>query len=397
MIKKAFKVYINSFGGLSKPVWLLGLVTLINRMGTMVIPFLTVYLTQELHFPLKDAGIVMMFFGAGSLVGTYIGGYLTDKTGFYHVQFWSLLLAGLMFYVLMHMHTFTEWCVAIFFHGVIADAFRPAMMASVATYSKPQNRTRSVTLIRLAINLGWALGPAIGGFLAKTAGYDWLFWVDGLTCVAAAFLFRIALPKKQQIQETPEAEAVPVNSVYRDRLFLAFIFLNTIGAIAFFQLLSTQPVFFKEILLLDEAQIGGLMAINGLLIAIFEMPIVYILEKRFRLLRIITLGCILIGISYLMYNLTGWVGIAVLSMLVVTIGEIMTMPFANAFALSRASDTNRGRYMALYGISYSVAFMGAPFIGSVIADDWGFYTLWIVVGLISFVAAFGFNYLRKYV
>ncbi len=158
--KSILTLYYNAFKGLSRDIWILSAVTFINRAGAMVLPFLTVYLNGALSFSLKETGWIVSCFGLGSILGTYAGGWLTDRFGYYKVQLWSLLLAGGMFFVLMYMNEFYEFCIVIFLTSTIADAFRPASMVAIGVYSKPENRTRSVSLIRFAINLGFCSGTS---------------------------------------------------------------------------------------------------------------------------------------------------------------------------------------------------------------------------------------------
>ena len=180
------------------------MVTLINRAGTMVVPFMALYLTSDLGFSLKKAGWVMSVFGLGSATGAWLGGKLTDRIGFYPVVFWSLLLSGFMFAGLQFIHSFAGFCIGIFLLMVVADTLRPAIYVALNAYSKPVNRTRSVTLIRLAINLGFSLGPAAGGIIIALWSYGGLFWVDGLTCVSAGFIFIYLLDKKQTQRDSDQ-------------------------------------------------------------------------------------------------------------------------------------------------------------------------------------------------
>lgn len=141
----------------------------------MVIPFLSLYLTENLKFTASNVGWIMSAFGLGSVVGTWVGGKLTDKIGFYKVMVRSLLLTGILFIALQFLNTFTSICIGIFLVMAVADTFRPAMFVAMSAYSKPENKTRSVTLIRLAINLGFSAGPAVGGLIITTIGYGGLF------------------------------------------------------------------------------------------------------------------------------------------------------------------------------------------------------------------------------
>jgi predicted MFS family arabinose efflux permease len=400
MLTRSVQLYRNAFSGLSREVWLLALVMLINRSGTMVVPFLTIYLTQQLHFSFGEAGLVMSCFGAGSVLGAYLGGRLTDRKGYYPVMFWSLFLGGAMFLLLMWMKTLLSVCITIFFLSVIADAFRPANMASVGAYSKPENLTRSISLIRLAVNLGFTVGPAVGGILATTLGYDWLFVVDGLTCIGAAFFFRSHLKPKprlitEQSAETPVEDTGPVRSPYRDKPFLIFSGLMLLTVIAFFQLFTTIPVFLKQEYGMSESLVGALLALNGLLIALTEMPFIYSTEGKVPRMSMIRLGAILIGLSFLTLNLGHWSGFLLIAILAITLGEMANFPFSNSFAVDRSTAANRGQYMAMYSMTFATAHIIAPGLGMLIAQHWSFFTLWFIMAGLCGLSVLGYWYLEE--
>lgn len=397
MFSKALGLYRESFSGLSREIWLLSGVMLINRAGTMVIPFLSVYLTQQLGFSLAQTGWVMSSFGAGSVAGSLIGGKLSDRVGFYQVQFWALLLSGFSFIALSLFTSFYAMCLAVFVSTTIADAFRPANFTAIAAYSRAENRTRAIALLRMAINLGWAVGPALGGFLAIHYGYHFLFWADGLTCIAAAIIFRFALPPRfAEEEEEGGAEegatkALP-RSVYHDKPYLLFLFLTLLNGLAFMQMFSAFPVFLKQEVFLNEGQIGALLALNGLTIGLLEMPLIFILEKRVPALKIISFGTLLIGAAFLLFNAFGpWPGIALASMLLLTFGEMFSLPFLSTRAIGFAGRHNRGAYMSLFSTTYSLSHILAPNIGLQMAGIWGFPALWYVIAGITVLAALGFQ------
>ena len=397
LIKEVFTPYLASYQGLSRKVWLLALLMLINRSGAMVIPFLSVYLTQKLAFTLQQTGWVMGFFGLGSLAGVYIGGILTDRFGYYRVQLGSLMLSGMMFFILQTIQSFLLFNVLIFFTSVLTDAFRPANLTAVAEYSKPEDQTRSISLIRLAINAGWAVGPALGGVIALRLGYQWLFWLDGITWMLAGILlwvlFKPGTPRKATITE--EETQIVSTGIWKDHRFLVFLGLNTLTMIVFFQLLTSIPVYFKANLGLDEDRIGLIMAINGLVIALIEMPIVHILEKRVSSLRVITIGTLFIALSVLVFNFGSWTGLAVMCILLLTFGEIFHMPFANAYTMGRANRANMGKYMSYYGMSFSLAFILAPVLGMQVAEHFGYLVLWNALAIVGFIATLSYYWLYR--
>src|ERR1700733_10960620 len=193
MFARALSLYQNAYSGLSRNTWLLSIVLLVNRSGTMVIPFLTIYLTRpSMDYSIGQAGLVMGIFGLGAICGGFMGGRLTDKFGFYPLQLFTLRGGGILFIVLGQVNQFPLICLSTFLLSLVNEAFRPANSTAIAHYSKTENRTRSYSLNRLAINLGWAIGGATGGILASI-NYHLLFWVDGLTNIAAAILLRYFL------------------------------------------------------------------------------------------------------------------------------------------------------------------------------------------------------------
>lgn len=198
MLAATRRLYRDAYTGLSRDTWYLTLVMLINRSGTMVVPFMTIYCTQKLHFTLTQAGFIMGLFGFGSIIGALIGGKITDRFGFYIQQIVALFSGGVMFIVTRYLTSYPLLCVGVFVLSICNESFRPANAAAVAFYSTAENCTRSYSLNRLAVNLGWAVGGALGGFLASVS-YGLLFWADGCTNVLAALLLLRLLPYRKTV------------------------------------------------------------------------------------------------------------------------------------------------------------------------------------------------------
>ncbi|MFN2458694.1 MAG: MFS transporter [Chitinophagaceae bacterium] len=394
MLQTSVQLYRNAYGGIPKPVWWLAVVMFVNRSGTMVIPFLTVYLTLRGH-TLTEAGLVMAAFGAGAILGGFIGGKLTDRFGFFYIQVFSLLLNGVLFFVLSAMQSFVQIAACIFVLSSVGEAFRPANAAAIAAYSDEGNRTRCYSLNRLAINLGWAIGPAVGGILASI-NYSLLFWVDGVTCVIAAILlFIVLVPDKRKVLSVEQLKETGKNSAYRDKIFLKGMLFVFFTGFSFFQLFSIMPVYYKEQIHLSEVIIGWVLSLNGLLIALVEMVLVYKLENRRNSLTYIVWGAILMGLSFLILNVHHSLLIVLLSMIVITFAEMLLFPFLNNFWISRSTEFNRGQYAAVYTMAFAFAHVLAPTIASQVAVHYGFAILWIVDFILCIIAATGFFILLK--
>lgn len=389
------RLYRLAYSGIPKPVWWLAGVMFINRSGTMVIPFLTVYLTG-IGYTLNQAGLMMGIFGCGAFVGGYIGGRLTDRFGAFYVQVFSLLCNGILFIVLGYLKQLWAIGGCIFLLSSLGEAFRPANAAAIAAYSDAGNRTRCYSLNRLAINLGWAIGPAVGGLLASI-DYTLLFWADGLTCMAAAALLYRALsayakPIVIQKEETP---AQTFSKAHTDRFYLKSLFLVLLTAVCFFQLFSIVPVYYKNAVQLSEAVIGWTLALNGLIIAAVEMVLVYRIQYRRSDFHYIVFGTLLIGLSFVLLTIAPVFAVVFGAMLVVTFGEMFLFPFTNNLWINRSTEANRGQYAALYTMAFAMAQVLAPTGAAQVVQRWGFNTLFALDFFICAGAAGGFYLLYK--
>jgi predicted MFS family arabinose efflux permease len=396
MLTNTITLYKNAYTGLTRRMWLLSVVMFINRSGTMVLPFMTLYCHSR-GYTETQGGFAVAVYGVGSLFGAFIGGRLSDKVGFYYTQFFALFGGGIMFMVLGQMNSYPAICTCIFFTSMINEAFRPANSSAIAHYSEPQNRTQSFSLNRLAINLGWGIGSAIAGMLASVS-YKLLFWVDGCTNIAAAIVLLMLLPKVTLAQQHASTHIKTEKSLspFADKTFLIFVGFMLLFALCFFQLFTTVPLYFKQGLHLNEFEIGLVMGINGLVIAFVEMVIVFKLEGAFPYLKLMKYGTLVLSVAYFMLNLplaNGFM-LATIVILLVTAAEIIAMPFMNSYYIARTTTENRGQYAALYTMAWSSAQVIGSLSGTQIIHELGYYYLWWVMGTICIVAAMGFSYLH---
>jgi predicted MFS family arabinose efflux permease len=388
MLQTALHRYINNFKGFTREIWILTIVTFINRAGTMVLPFLSKYLNEDLHFSYSQVGSIMVCFGAGSLLGSWLGGKLTDKMGFYRIMIFSLLVSGLGMYALVFIKSFVGLCISMFVLMSIADMFRPAMFVSIGAYAKPENRTRALTLVRLAINLGFAAGPAMGGLIIMGIGYEGLFWIDGTSCIVAILVFWLLVKekKKSKFQDKEHPGEVLTTSVFKDKPFWLFLGMCLITGILFFQLFNTIPLYHKKQFGLTEFQTGLLLTMNGIMIFFLEMPIVsYVERKKINKIKVVTLGCLLMALSFFLLMVNGFTSVLIMMMIIMTFAEMFAFPFSNSVALSRAPKGHEGRYMAIYTMSFSLAHIFSPMIGMEMIDKYNFFSNWILMGCIGII------------
>lgn len=397
LLSYIINIYKDSFSGLSRSVWLLSLIMFINRAGAMVLPFMTLFLTKSLGFSLSQAGWVMGAYGLGSIIGAYIGGQLTDRLGFYHIQLYSLIGSSFFLILLIFLTDYYLILGTVFIFSLVTDTLRPANSVAIAAYSAPENRTRSFSLMRFAINLGFSVGPALGGLVAEFLGYRWIFLIDAITCLSAALILFVYLPFNPDHVPEKRAKEVPKGpSAYKDLPYLTFIILTAIWATLFFQLFTSVPVYWENDLCFSEGKIGLLLALNGLIIVLFEMPLIKKLEHITRYMRMISLGSLLLVFSFMtLISGSDALLFAVLFIVLMSFAETFAMPFMTNYAVSRPTEDRRGQYMALYSMAYGVAHIFAPIGSMQLAERFGFSTTYLIFMLASIAITLAFYSLRK--
>ena len=391
---RLLKIYTDSFKGLSAESWMLAVVMLINRSGSMVLPFLGIYMTDHLGFSLKNAGLVLSFFGIGSVLGSWLGGMITDKIGEFKVQSAALLLSVPLFCMIPLFKSEVGLAIIILLQSTVSEAFRPANSVAITRYAKKGNITRSFSLNRMAVNLGFSIGPALGGILSAIS-YNFLFYSNALGALIAGityiWFFRNRKHRNKEISNK-ELEKTSI-SPYRDYKFILFSFFCLLFSVCFFQLLNTLPLFYQEVAGLSHKTIGYILGYSGLIIVILEMLLVQIAARKFKLRFTLFLGTFLCGISFAILGFNNSLVILIISMTILCVGEIWTLPFMSTVTALRSGADNKGAYMGLLGIGFSLAFIITPSLGTFIAQEFGFSTLWIGTGILMTIAAIGFYYI----
>jgi predicted MFS family arabinose efflux permease len=386
-VRGLVSTYRAAFSGLPRAVWIQGLATLVNRSGTMVLPFMSLYLTTKLGFSVIAAGQVLSVYGIGSVVGSWLGGALSDRVGPVRVQVASLAATGAGFLVLSRLSGRVAVSLAVFGLALVAECFRPALFTAIARGSEAAVRTRSFALVRLAINLGMSFGPAVGGMLA-VHHYGWLFVADAATCWAAALVLGLAAPATAGAPRERGAQPGRARSPWSDGPYLAFLAVMVGLGTVFFQISSTMPLYFRQHYHLAEDSIGLLLAVNTVIIVAVEMVLLRALEHRDHLL-LAGLGCLLVCAGFGLLPLGSSWPFAAFTVVIWTAGEMLSLPFTNSVAANRAPAAASGRYMGAYSLAFSFSFVLAPAIGTAVYERFGPTALWFGVaatGVVLLVA-----------
>ncbi|MEO8853448.1 MAG: MFS transporter, partial [Ginsengibacter sp.] len=402
-MKRYVRLYLDSYRGLSRPSWMLSAVMLINRIGAMVLPFLGVYMVAELKFTLSQTGAVLSCFGLGAMAGSTLGGWLTDRVGHFKVQLSSIFLSVPIFFLLPLFRDVWSLSIGVFVLSTITETFRPANSVSISVYAKPENITRSFSLNRMAVNLGFSIGPALGGILAAIS-FKLLFYGNGITALLAGLLFYFYFKKlpvnknRELLHDSKDAKKIKAGiSPWKDKPFLIYSLFCCLYSTCFFQLLSTLPLFYREVHHLSEGNIGLVLASNGLVVFLLEMLVVQVAERNFRSSSVITLGVFLGAISFLILLLPSGMWVLFLAMFIISLSEILAMPFMATVTVKRGPIDRKGAYMGLNALSFSSAFVFSPLIGTFVAEHFGFSVLWIGTAIVGIATAFGFKWIfRKF-
>jgi predicted MFS family arabinose efflux permease len=398
MIQKIATTYKESFAGLSRETWVLSVVMFINRCSSMAVPFMSLYMTQYLHRPPSDAGLIITLFGLGSIAGAAAGGKLTDVIGFRSVQIFSSVIGGMFFILYSTITHFHALCLFTLVISFFSEAFRPANFTAITAYAAPGTTTRSYSLNRLATNLGWAVGSSVGGIVASFS-YPMLFIVDGSVSVLAGIFILAFLPAMKVIPKAVKEKIkdIAVRKPWQDALFIKFLLLTILMAICFFLMFRVVPLFFKEVWHINELWIGLILGLNGIIIALFEMVMISKIENKRSPILYIIVGVFFIAGAYIILMLPGIkpVALAVLSVIMFTIGEMFALPFINTFVMSRANEHNRGQYAAGYTLSWSIPQVIGPSAGFYLAERYGYNWLWFMLVVLLLVCASGFKLLGR--
>ena len=300
-----------------------------------------------------------------------------------------------MFLVVSLISDFYLVLVGMFVLSAMAEMFRPAGQVAMSYYAQPEKYTRSVSLYRLAINLGFALGPALGGLIALY-NYRMIFWVDGATCLLASGLIYYFLKPKETVDENAyyDMEEKPA-SLWKDRPYVAFVPLVTLYGIAFFQFFTTMALYYKNEMQFDEPQIGLLLAMNGLLVAVVEVILIYKIEQKGSLYRWIFWGGLLLATAYALLLFAHNYAWFILIIVVISFSEMFAMPFMNTFMNQRSDPRVKGKYASWYVMAWSAAQIITPILATQIAVHWGYPALWITLAALSIIVSLGILRIKR--
>jgi MFS family permease len=378
-------------GGLPASVWFVFATTLVNRAGSMVVPFMVLYVTRYLGVRPALGGMALTVYGLGGLLGAPIAGRLCDRIGPFAVLRASLVLSGLILLTFPLTTRFGVFLAITFVWSLVAESVRPASLAALTAVVRPEQRKAAVAVNRLAINLGMSVGPAVGGFLA-TVSFPLLFVVDGITAIAAGLVLAGLMTWRtveslgaRGVARADARESKTGGSVLRDPravIFLTGVFLM---AVVFYQHEAAMPLFLVRDLHYRESIYGILFAVNTVLIVLLEVPL-NLAMQRWSHRWTLVLGAVLFALGFGSMAVLHSVPGLLLAAVVWTFGEMIAMPASGAYAADIAPPGRAGEYAGAYASTFSLAILVGPWAGTIALESFGGFALllgMLVVGLVG--------------
>lgn len=363
---------------LPREIHILCVGSFVNRAGSFVMIFLTIYISEQLALGQTFAAKAMGAFGFGSIIASLVGGQLADQLGRKVVMVASLISGAAILLMLAAASSPLSVLLLIVLFGVVSESFRPACAAMLGDLTSEKQRPSAFSLYYIAINLGFACGPPLGGLLADYS-FSLLFIADAVTMCLFSFVIILMIPEsKPIIGEQDIAASIPakiaIKRITNDRTFMLFCFASMLIAGVFTQAFSTLPIYIRDCGYSNK-QFGLLMAINGLMIFVLQLPITSFFE-RFRIMSNMIVSGLLIAIGFGVYSLPVSTSVLVIAVLIWTTGEMVQAPFKHTVVTILAPPELRARYLGMIGMCFSISLMiGAP-LGGEILQRFGPSALW---------------------
>jgi len=384
-IKKGFTSFTQ---GLPPTYWLLWSGTLINRLGGFVIPFLTLYLTNQRGIPVSQAALMVSLFGAGSFLSQLVGGELTDRFGRRPVMLLSFLVTPIFMISLGLATSVSVIALFTFIVGFFTDLYRPAVGAAIADLVPPESRTRAYGYNYWAINLGAAVAPLLAGLLA---GYNYLilFVADAATTLIFGLIVLFGIRETRPVEahhNTAVSFKERINQLKREPILLVFSFLALFVGMVYMQGYVTLPLDMGSHGLGPE-QYGAAIAVNGFLIILVTIPISNMAVKWHRF-RTMAIAAVLLGLGFGFTALADSLSLFLISVVIWTLGEIAATSVAPAIIADLSPVELRGVYQGIFGSAWGLAYFIGPLAGGWIYEHWGSNALWTGCLLLGIALAF---------
>jgi len=393
----------RTIGDFPTQFWILLLGTLISSTGAfLVFPFLTLYLRQNMRVSMTTIGLLFTLTSPINLSSQVIGGSLADRLGRKIMMAISLFASGLIILGFGLVDSLTSLIFLLVLDGIFHPLFSPASNAMVADIIEPGKRSQAYGLLRVVMNLGAAIGPSVGGFVA-TRSYFVLFLCGALAnllyfLIVVAFIRETKPQSSTTLGKTTEQAREGWNVVLRDISFLVFCSITMLTCIVYSQMNTTLPVYLKENSGIGEAQYGQLMTLNAIMVVFLQFPITKITDRYGRMqMHMMALGAFLYALGFGVIGFIDTLSLFALSVVIWTLGEMVIAPVSTVLVADMAPETTRGRYMGVYGLTWGIGYGLGPTFGGAVMDNLDGRYIWYASLILGSMAAAAFLLLGRFV
>jgi predicted MFS family arabinose efflux permease len=387
----------NISGYFHREIWLVTVIGMLNWMGfSMCLPFFSLYLYQERGVPMTAIGFIILLIGIISALSQVYSGMLTDKIGRKPLLVWSMVLSCITYIILALLVKAVApvWILVIIFIAsyVLMTLIRPTFFTMVTDLTEREKLTKAFGLLKAGINVGWALGPAIGGYLLVVASYEWLFGLAMFTALIP--LFMTVFLMHESLEKSDEKDVIGIKNiakVVKNSNFMMYIVITFLLLIGFGQMVSTLSVYSVDFAGFTTAQYGTLLTLNGIIVVLLQYPMASITSTRPKY-RVLICGSLLVFAGLITFAWVGSYALAILAMTLLSFGEITFSPVALSVVSDIAPKRQRGLYMGTFSLSETLGHATGPFIGGILIDVFPNDPIFIWGGLGAFAlaAALGF-------
>jgi predicted MFS family arabinose efflux permease len=397
LLEKANSPLRNIFHRFEPELWVVTVTQFFIAIGfSICIPFLSLYLYQDRGLSMIQVGMILLVAGLCSAISQALGGVLSDRFGRRPILLIATLVSVFSFSGLAVLIGISApvWAIAIIYIAgrSILTTTRPVLSAMVADFTSKERLTEAYGILRIGANMGWAAGPAIGGYLATFLPYGWLFGIAPLTCGIVSLIIFFFI-RESSHGTSKGAGFRSMLTIANDRPFLAFAVISILLFIVMGQMISTLSIFAVDMVGFSKAQFGLLLTLNGLIVIFFQYPMTIAL-KRLAKFRALILGSLLYAVGYLSL---GWITQfrwALVAMAVITGGEIIHAPVSLSVIGELSPEDQRGRYMGFFGLSQTIGMAVGPLLGGILLDAFpsDLKLVWAPIALIALIAAVGYRW-----
>jgi MFS family permease len=385
----------NVFHRFEPGIWIVTVIQFFTVIGfSICMPFLSLYLYQDRGLSMTLVGLILLAAGLCSAVSQALGGALSDRFGRRPILLTAASVSIFLYSGLAVLIGISApvWAITVAYIAgrSVLTITRPVISAMVADFTSKERLTEAYGILRIGANIGWAAGPAIGGYLATFLPYGWLFGVPVLTCgiVSLIVFFFVHESSRGTNRRVGLRSILPPAG---DRAFLAFVAVSLLLFIVMGQMASTLSIFAVDKVGFSTAQYGLILTLNGLIVIFFQYPMTLAL-RRIAKFRALILGSLLYLFGYLSF---GWItqfGWALGAMAIVTAGEIIHSPVSLSVIGEFCPQDQRGRYMGLFGLSETIGMSMGPLVGGLLLDAFpsDMRLVWAPIASIALIAAVGY-------